>query len=165
VVYAEGPDDTGTLQKLLDGFNKKYEGQYKVKYREMPADTGSYFNKLLTQLQAGKSDIDVIAGDVIWAAQLAANGWLLDLSDRFTQGLRERFIPGNVASNEYDGKIWGVPFVTGAGLLYYRKDLLEKSGYSGPPETYDELKQMALKTKRDAGTTFGFISHSGVHRR
>jgi ABC-type glycerol-3-phosphate transport system substrate-binding protein len=64
VVYAEGPDDTGTLQKLLDGFNKKYEGQYKVKYREMPADTGSYFNKLLTQLQAGKSDIDVIAGDV-----------------------------------------------------------------------------------------------------
>ena len=25
VVYAEGPDDTGTLQKLLDGFNKKYE--------------------------------------------------------------------------------------------------------------------------------------------
>ena len=123
----------------------------------MPADTGSYFNKLLTQLQAGKSDIDVIAGDVIWAAQLAANGWLLDLSDRFTQGLRERFIPGNVASNEYDGKIWGVPFVTGAGLLYYRKDLLEKSGYSGPPETYDELKQMALKTKRDAGTTFGFV--------
>ena|SRR5215212_7527030 len=41
VVHAEAPDDTGTLQKLLDGFNKKYEGKYKVvKYREMPADTG-----------------------------------------------------------------------------------------------------------------------------
>jgi hypothetical protein len=41
VVYAEGPDETGTLHKLLDGFNARYEGKYKVKHREMPADTGS----------------------------------------------------------------------------------------------------------------------------
>ena len=157
VTYAEGPDDTGTLQKLLDGFNKEYQGKYKVEYREMPADTQSYLNKLVTELQAGKSDVDVIAGDVIWAAQLAANGWLMDLSDRFTGDLRGKFIPGNVRSNEYDGKIWGVPFVTGAGLLYYRKDLLEKSGFPGPPETWDELKRMALKAKRDSGTRFGFV--------
>lgn len=157
VVYAEGPDETGTLQKLLEGFNAKYEGKYKVKHREMPADTGSYLDKLTTELQSGKSDIDVIAGDVIWAAQLAANGWLLDLSDRFTKKMQEKFIPGNVASNEYQGKVWGVPFVTGAGLLYYREDLLEASGFSRPPETYDELKEMALKTSRDSGTKFGFV--------
>jgi multiple sugar transport system substrate-binding protein len=157
VTYAEGPDETGTLQKLLDGFNEKYEGKYRVKHREMPADTGSYLDKLTTELQAGKSDIDVIAGDVIWAAQLAANGWLLDLSSRFTRNLQEKFIPGNVNSNQYQGKIWGVPFVTGAGLLYYRKDLLEESGFSGPPETYDELKEIALKTKQDSGTKFGFV--------
>ena len=157
VTYAEGPDDTGTLQKLLDGFNKKYEGKYKVEYREMPADTQSYLNKLVTELQAGKSDVDVIAGDVIWAAQLAANGWLMDLSDRFAGDLQGEFIPGNVRSNEYEGKIWGVPFVTGAGLLYYRKDLLEKSGFPGPPETWDELKRMALRAKRDSGTRFGFV--------
>ena len=157
VTYAEGPDDTGTLQKLLDGFNKKYEGKYKVEYREMPADTQSYLNKLVIELQAGKSDVDVIAGDVIWAAQLAANGWLMDLSDRFTGDLQGEFIPGNVRSNEYEGKIWGVPFVTGAGLLYYRKDLLEKSGFPGPPETWDDLKRMALQAKRDSGTRFGFV--------
>ena len=157
VTYAEGPDDTGILQKLLDGFNEKYEGRYKVEYREMPADTQSYLNKLVTELQAGKSDVDVIAGDVIWAAQLAANGWLMDLSDRFTGDLQEEFIPGNVRSNEYEGKTWGVPFVTGAGLLYYRKDLLEKSGFSGPPETWDDLKRMALKTREDSGTRFGYV--------
>src|SRR5215211_7654588 len=128
VIYAEGPDETGVLQKLLKDFNSRYKGKYKVEHREMPADTGSYLDKLTTELQSGKSDIDVIAGDVIWAAQLAANGWLLDLSDRFTEKLQDEFIPGNVKSNEYQGKIWGVPFVTGAGLLYYRKDLLEESG-------------------------------------
>ena len=157
VIYAEGPDETGVLPKLLKDFNSRYKGKYRVEHLEMPADTGTYLDKLTTELQSGKSDIDVIAGDVIWAAQLAANGWLLDLSDRFTEKLREKFIPGNVESNEYQGKIWGVPFVTGAGLLYYRKDLLEESGFSGPPETYDELKEMALNTQRDSGTKFGFV--------
>ena len=157
VIYAEGPDETGVLPKLLKDFNSRYKGKYRVEHREMPADTGSYLDKLTTELQSGKSDIDVIAGDVIWAAQLAANGWLLDLSDRFTAKLQDEFIPGNVRSNEYQGKIWGVPFVTGAGLLYYRKDLLEESGFSGPPTTYDELKEMALKTRRDSGTKFGFV--------
>ncbi len=157
VTYAEGPDDTGTLQKLIDGFNKKYKGKYTAKHREMPADTQSYFDRLRTELQAGSSDIDVIAGDVIWPAQLASNGWLMDLSKRFTKDFQNKFIKGNVESNVYKGKVWGVPFVTGAGLIYYRKDLLEKSGFSGPPETWDELKQMALKVKKDSGTKFGFV--------
>ncbi|HET7480532.1 MAG TPA: ABC transporter substrate-binding protein [Rubrobacteraceae bacterium] len=157
VTYAEGPDDTGTLKKLLDGFNKKYKGKYTARHREMPADTQGYFDKLRTELQAGNSDIDVIAGDVIWPAQLASNGWLMDLSDRFTKGLQDKFIKGNVESNVYKGKIYGVPFVTGAGLIYYRKDLLEKSGFTSAPETWDELKQMALKVKQDSGTRFGFV--------
>lgn len=163
VTYAEGPDDTGTLKKLLDGFDKKYEGKYKVKYREMPADTQGFFDKLRTELQTGNSDIDVIAGDVIWPAQLASNGWLLDLSERFTKDLQSKFIKGNVESNVYQGKIYGVPFVTGAGLLYYRKDLLEKSGFSKPPKTWDELKQMANKAQEDSGTKFGFVFQGGEY--
>ena len=51
----------------------------------------------------------------------------------------------------YDGKVWAVPWYTDAGLLYYRKDLLEKSGYSEPPETWDELMEMAAKVKKDEG--------------
>jgi trehalose/maltose transport system substrate-binding protein len=50
-----------------------------------------------------------------------------------------------------------VPWFTDAGLLYYRKDLLEKAGFSGPPATWDELKQQANKIKQDEGTKFGFV--------
>ena len=42
-------------------------------------------------------------------------------------------------------------------MLYYRKDLLEKSGYSEPPKTWDELKEMASKVMKDQGTKYGFV--------
>ena len=50
-----------------------------------------------------------------------------------------------------------MPWFTDTGLLYYGKDLLEKSGFNGPPKTWEELKKMALKTKQDSSTRFGFV--------
>jgi multiple sugar transport system substrate-binding protein len=50
-----------------------------------------------------------------------------------------------------------VPWFTDAGLLYYRKDLVEKAGFSGPPTTWDELKDQANKIKQDQGTKFGYV--------
>ena len=42
-------------------------------------------------------------------------------------------------------------------MLYYRKDLLEESGYSEPPKTWEELKEMAGKVVRDRGTRYGYV--------
>ncbi len=155
VVFSWGTDDTGTLPKLIEKFNTQNKGNFQVRYREMPADTGQYFDQLRTEFQSGASEIDVIGGDVIWPAQFAAQGWISDLSDRFNDA--DEFLPGPIESNTYDGKVWGVPWYTDAGLLYYRKDLLEESGFSEPPSTWEELKEMALKTKQDSGINTGFV--------
>ena len=154
VLLSFGPDDTGTLPKAVEKFNKQSK-DFKIKYREMPSDTGQYFDKLRTQFQAGGGDIDVIVGDVIWPAQFAANGWISDVTDRFTDA--DEFLPGPMQSATYEGKVYGVPWYTDAGLLYYRKDLLEKAGYSGPPATWDELREMANKIKQDEGIKNGFV--------
>src|ERR671921_742706 len=129
LIFSMGQDSTGTLQPLVDKFNKQKKG-FKVKYQAMPTDSGAYFDKLRTQFQAGVGDIDVIGGDVIWPAQFAANGWILDLTDKFPKSEQDKFLPGTISSVTYDGKIYGVPWYTDAGMLYYRKDLLEKSGFS-----------------------------------
>jgi multiple sugar transport system substrate-binding protein len=42
-------------------------------------------------------------------------------------------------------------------MFYYRKDLLEKSGYSEPPKTWDEMKGMVEKIRADSGTKFGYV--------
>ena len=157
VVFAMGVDTSGTLQGLVDKFNKQNKGSFQVTYREMPADSGQYFDQLRTELQAGASEIDVIGGDVIWPPQFAANGWILDVSDRFPESERQQFLPAPIDSLIYDGAIYGVPWFTDAGMLYYRTDLLEKAGFSEPPATWEEMKEMALKTAQDTGTKNGFV--------
>jgi len=155
VIFSWGPDDTGVLPKLIKKFNEQHKGKFQVKFREMPSDTGQYFDQLRTEFQAGGGDTDVIGGDVIWPAQFAANGWIADLSDRFTD--TDAFLSGPMQGMTYDGKVWGVPWYTDAGLLYYRSDLLEEAGFSEAPTTWDEMKEMALKTSQDTGTSFGFV--------
>ena len=154
IIFSFGPDDTGVLPKLIEAFNKQSDG-FKVRYREMPSDTGEYFDQLRTQFQAGASDIDVICGDVIWPAQFAANGYIADLSDRFTDS--DEFLPGPIQAVTFQGGLYGVPWYTDAGLLYYRQDLLEKAGFSEPPKTWAELAEQAKKTQKDESVKFGFV--------
>ena len=151
-----GREASGTLQKLIDQFNKQNK-DISAKWRNMPTNTEQYFDQLRTQFQAQDASLTLIGGDVIWPAQFAANSYILDLSDRFTESMRGKFLEGPVASNTYEGKVYGVPWFTDAGLLYYRKDLLEKAGFSGPPATWDELKEQANKVMQDQGTKVGFV--------
>ncbi|HET7478609.1 MAG TPA: ABC transporter substrate-binding protein [Rubrobacteraceae bacterium] len=157
IVFAMGPDTSGSLQKLIDKFNKENKGKYSVKYRKMPTDTGQFFDKIRTQFQSGGGDIDVIGGDVIWPAQFAANGWISDVSDKLSDSERSKFLDGPIASMTYQGKLYGIPWYTDAGMLYYRKDLLQKSGFNEAPKTWDELKSMAKKVVQDSGTKAGFV--------
>ena len=128
-----------------------------VELRAMPEDSSAYFDQIRTQFQAGSGGIDVIAGDISWPAQLAAHGWLADLSARFTPAMRSAFLPATVAANTFQGKLYGVPWFNDAGFLYYRKDLLEKAGYTHPPTTWTELQDMARKVMTDARVTNGYV--------
>ena len=154
LLLSKGPDTTGTLEKVIARFNKE-EHPFTVEWREMPADTGQYFDKMRTEFQVGGGAIDVIGADVIWPAQLAANGWIEDLSELFTEEMQSDFLGSTIASSTYEGKIYGVPWYADAGLLYYRKDLLDKAGLK-PPKTWDELRSQAKKIQEEEGIPYGF---------
>lgn len=155
VTLATTSDLVAMLKAPLKQF-KKDKG-ITVRLRLMASDTGAYFDQMRTQFQAKSSSVDVIAGDISWPAQFAANGWLVDLSSRFTPQLRAPFLPATITANTYQDGIYGVPFYTDAGFLYYRKDLLEKAGYSQAPETWDELQAMAHKVMTDSKIANGFV--------
>jgi multiple sugar transport system substrate-binding protein len=157
ITFTFGPDASGGLQTLIDRFNEEHKGEINVTWRTTPAASDEYFEQIKTQLQSGQATVDVIGGDVIWPAQLAAQGYVLDLSDRFTAGMRERYLEGPLQATEYDGKTYAVPWFTDAGMFYYRKDLLEESGFSEPPKTWDEMKQMGDRVRSGSGIKYGYV--------
>ncbi len=149
--------DSFPLVGLIKKFNERHKDGFRVTVRVMPSDYGDYFEKLKTEFQVGGGGIDVILGDIIWVAEFAANDWISDLSGRFSAEERSAFVDGTIRSFTYEGGIYGVPRFLDAGMLYYRKDLLEESGFSEPPKTWEELKEMAGKVVRDRGTRYGYV--------
>lgn len=59
------------------------------------------------------------------------------------------------ASVLVDGKKMGVPFWFETQVLYYRKDLLKAAGYSEPPKTWEEFREMAKKTTDPKQNIYG----------
>jgi multiple sugar transport system substrate-binding protein len=138
IVFSFGPDETGSVKTLVDEFNQQNPA-INVIYKRMPSETDVYHERLRTMFRRGGAGIDVIAGDIIWPAEFASKSWIADLSGRFPQVEQDKFLDAPIEANTYQGKIWGVPWFTDVGLLYYRKDLLDQSGFPDPPETWDEL--------------------------
>jgi multiple sugar transport system substrate-binding protein len=156
IVFSHG-EDSEILRDQIRRFNEHNRGTIEVALRLAPADSSQYFEKLRIEFQAGQADSDVISGEVIWPAQFAANGWISDLSGLFTADLREPYLPAAIDSNTYEGAVYGVPWFTDAGMLYYRKDLLEQAGFSEPPKTGAEMQEMVEKVRRETGTRYVFV--------
>ena len=95
---------------------------------------------LYQQLLAAKADdIDVFQIDVIWPGQLANH--LQDLSPYLDEETANHY-PAMIANNTVDGRLVAMPWFASVGVLYYRRDLLQK--YRKPvPATWDELTSVA----------------------
>lgn len=107
---------------------------------------------LYQQLLGSQSgDVDVIMVDIVWPGLLADH--LVDLSEYLPEDATDGFFPTLVDNNTVDGRLVAMPWFTDAGLLYYRRDLLEKYGHE-VPETWQELTETAREVQaaeREAG--------------
>ncbi len=106
----------------------------------------------LQVFEAKSSDVDVFQIDVIWPGDLAEH--FIDLNQYVPKDVVDQHFPAIVKNNTVDGRLIGLPWFTDAGLLYYRTDLLQKYGFSGPPKTWAELQSMA-KTIQDGERAAG----------
>jgi trehalose/maltose transport system substrate-binding protein len=110
-------------------------------------------------LAAHSGDIDVFQIDVVWPGILANH--LIDLSKNFDTETVGQHFEAIVKNDMVDGRLVAIPWFTDAGLLFYRKDLLEK--YGRPvPETWADLTETArtiMKGEREAGrgNMWGFV--------
>jgi multiple sugar transport system substrate-binding protein len=106
-----------------------------------PHSSTEYHAIVAQRLKNKDTSVDVFFMDVIWPPEFANAGWALNLSPRFSNEEQNKFLPGPIAANTYHGKIYGVPCYLGAGLFYYREDLVKKYHFRQPTVWQEMLTQ------------------------
>ena len=108
-----------------------------------PGDASERLALYQQLLAAGTDRIDVLQIDVVWPGMLASN--LLDLRP-FSDGAERAHFERFVANNTIDGRLVAMPWFANAGLLYYRRDLLQKYGLP-VPATWRALTRSAAQVQ------------------
>ncbi|OGS02831.1 MAG: hypothetical protein A3G41_00905 [Elusimicrobia bacterium RIFCSPLOWO2_12_FULL_59_9] len=145
------------LSDLLEDFTREFP-HVTVKSELVPWDGGEQYRLYAAGFGSKSDGFDVFAQDVVWISEFADKGWTLDLSDYFHQDDRNDFLIGTIEAATYKGRISAVPWYADAGLLYYRKDLLEKHGRP-VPKTWGQMTEAskAILLRENEPGLSGFI--------
>jgi multiple sugar transport system substrate-binding protein len=157
VIFKHGKiqGDPSAFRSLLERFQTEHPG-IKVKDETLPSSTDEQHQFYVINLEGQSTDFDVLSMDVIWVPEFARAGWLKDLSHLLSQDEMSDFFSAPIKAVSYENRIYAVPWYIDAGVLYYRKDLLRKYGFS-PPRTWYELIGIAQHITAREADLYGFI--------
>jgi multiple sugar transport system substrate-binding protein len=131
-----GKDVSGNLPKLVKQFNDSHPNG-KVILHELPDEADQQRQQMIQNAQIKNPKMAVLNVDVVWTSEFAAKGYILPLpAEQFPT---EDRLKATVDSATYFNKLYAYPSESDGGLLYYRKDLLDKYSLQAPT-TFDEMK-------------------------
>ena len=132
ITFAMGKNDTDKLIPIIEKWNEEHPDE-EVTLSELAGEADAQRETLVQSLQAGNSDYDVMALDVIWTADFAANQWLAPLEGDLEFDTSE-LLEATVESATYNDTLYALPQNTNGQLLFRNTEL-------APDEvsTFDEL--------------------------
>ncbi len=143
------PRELDYWQQIITEFNK--QTGYNLQLVRQPTYSDQRRQSLVIDLEAKQPNPDLFLMDVVWLNQFAASNWLQPL-DKYVKDndfqLHQFFQSILNSVDKYKGNLYALPVFLDVALLYYRKDLLEKFGYSEPPKTWSELLNEADKIQK-----------------
>jgi multiple sugar transport system substrate-binding protein len=132
ITYVGGKDNSNIVRPTIAKWNAAHPSE-KVTFKEQSDQADQQHDDLVQHFQAKDANYDVASVDVIWPAEFAAKGWLQPLKGQFAVDT-SKMLPATVKTATYNGTLYGVPYASDGGLLFYRKDLVPH-----PPKTWDEM--------------------------
>ncbi|MHC6222800.1 sugar ABC transporter substrate-binding protein [Arthrobacter sp. MMS24-S77] len=153
-----GPEDPATFAPVIAAFKAK-NPDISVKYSQVPFDQ---LNPTLQQRLGAKDEtIDVYTVDQPRLSQLAAQGFLEDLSS--LKGQTKAAVPdAQYSVNLFQDKLWALPVWNSTQLLFFNKKALDAAGVKYP--SIDPAQRMTWeqivkdgKAVQAAGTQFGLL--------
>jgi multiple sugar transport system substrate-binding protein len=144
ITFATGKDTSGNLTNQVAAWNSQHPDE-KVEVKELPESADGQRQQMVQNAQAKSDAFSVLNLDVVWTAEFAANRWVTELApDQFPD--LGKLLPSTVDTGKYRDKLYAVPVTSDGGLLYYRKDILDKAGVQ-PPKTWEEMQAACTKVK------------------
>lgn len=163
-----GVDEAAEFQEILDEINAS-QTEYQLAQQPTPAD---YYTVVETQLAAPGTGADMYWMDQNHMA-LASEGVFLDVSECLadsepeTAGDLNDYYPGILAVNQFEGGVYGLPWIAQPVILYFNRGLFDAAGLDYPTNewTWDEFMEAAraltLDTNGDGQTDqWGFSNNS-----
>lgn len=158
ITWASFKEPTGTLKKVIDTWNAAHPTE-KVRLVELPEAADAQRQQLVQNAQIKSTAYDVVTLDAVWTAEFAAHRWVEPIKGLDTTP----FLTPSLRTGQYRGALYAAPWLTGAGLLYYRTDLLRKAGIARPPRTWAELTADCRKVGTSIGCYAGqFDKYEGL---
>ncbi len=143
-------DKLPTLAKEFEALNPGV----KVNVTPMPFDAAH--DKLATAITAGKTP-DISQIGTTWMGEFATQA--LDPTPASID--KSAFFEGAQKTTEVGGTSYGVPWYVETRLVYYRKDLAAKAGFTTLPTDWAGLKAMAKAMQTKAGAKWGIDLQPG----
>lgn len=138
------------VQQLIPEFERRHPG-LRVRVQQIPWSAAH--EKLLTAF-AGDAMPDIFQLGSTWIPEFVALGALIDLG----QGLADSrlidnqdFFSGIMNANIIDDAIYGVPWYVDTRVLFYRKDLLERAGFTQAPKNWSQWCEAMRRLKELQG--------------
>lgn len=138
------------VQKLTADFEQQNPG-IRVRVQQIPWSAAH--EKLLTAY-AGDAMPDLFQLGNTWISEFVALNALADLDPwiRDTASLdRDDFFTGVMDTNLIDDRIYGIPWYVDTRLIFYRKDILARAGYSEPPKNWSEWLTTMARVRKIVG--------------
>lgn len=142
VVFKHGKlaGDERLFAEILSGFERSHPG-LTIRHETLPASTDQQHQFYAINLESRSVPFDLFAVDVIWVQEFARAGWIQPVEHLAPHPERHGYFPSAVRAATFQGRLYAIPWYLDAGVLYYRRDLLERYGFQ-PPRTWPELATM-----------------------
>ena len=139
-----------TITRIIDTWNQR-NPNIQVEYTGVPFD--QIITKTVAGVAAGNAP-DVVVLDIRTTKQRASKNQILELNSLGASTIASGFYSNLWSTATYNGKQYGLPFVTDTRVLFYNKAAFKEVGLdpNKPPKTWDDLWNYALKLDKKDGT-------------
>ena len=132
ITFAMGANDIGKLEPIVEAWNSE-NPEEEVTLHELPQEADAQRETLIQSLQAGSGDYDVMALDVVWTGDFAANQYLEPLTGDYEIDTSS-LLPATVESATYNDTLYALPQNTNGQLLFRNTEVMPEE-----PGTFQEL--------------------------